>query len=98
MMELPCCIMCPLQQPRVESLCCFIMPNPSNKERDLHNQRTLSFFTLLQNVNVFFESILDKESESHAAKKLKELCKTRWVEWHTCYKTFYSLYPIFGFL
>ena len=41
----------------------------------------------------FFESILDKESESHAVKKIKGLCKTRWVERHTCYETFYSLYP-----
>ena len=36
---------------------------------------------------------MDKESESYAVKKLKGLCKTRWVERHTCYETFYSLYP-----
>ena len=30
----PTCIICPLQQPRLESVYCFVMPNPSNKEHD----------------------------------------------------------------
>ena len=28
------CIVCPPQQPRLESVYCFVMPNPSNKEHD----------------------------------------------------------------
>ena len=55
--------------------------------------KPLSFFHFSPKRQRFFESILDKESESHAVKKLKGLCKTRWVERHTCYETFYSLYP-----
>lgn len=54
---------------------------------------TFKFFHFSPKRQRFFESILDKESESHAVKKLKGLCKTRWVERHTCYETFYSLYP-----
>ena len=54
---------------------------------------TFKFFHFSPKRQRFFESILDKESESHAVKKLKGMCKTRWVERHTCYETFYSLCP-----
>ena len=54
---------------------------------------TFKFFHFSSKRQRFFESILDKESESHAVKKLKGLCKMRWVERHTCYKTFNSHYP-----
>ena len=54
---------------------------------------TFTFFHFSPKRQRFFESILDKEIESHAVKKLKGLCKTQWVERHTCYETFYSPYP-----
>ena len=54
---------------------------------------TFKFFHFSPKRQRFFESILDKEIESHAVKKLKGLCKTQWVERHTCYETFYSPYP-----
>lgn len=38
---------------------------------------TFKFFHFSPKRQRFFESILDKESESHAVKKLKGLCKTR---------------------
>ena len=53
---------------------------------------TFKFYHFSPKRQRLFESILDKESESHAVKKLKGLCKTQWVQRHTCYETFYSLY------
>ena len=43
----------------------------------------------------YFESILDKDSESHAVKQLtEEDCEKSggWNERHTCCETFYFLY------
>jgi len=54
---------------------------------------TFKFFDFSPKRQRFFESILDQDNaESHPVKKLKGLCKTWWVERHTCYETFYSLY------
>ena len=40
----------------------------------------------------FLENILEENSESRK-RKLPGLCKTRWVERHTCFESFYELYP-----
>ena len=40
----------------------------------------------------FFETILQALGSESKKVKLKDLCKTRWIERHTCYETFYDLY------
>jgi hypothetical protein len=36
----------------------------------------------------FFELVIEKEEILSNGKKLKGLCKTRWVERHLCFETF----------
>ena len=55
--------------------------------------KLLSFFTFPQNVDAFLKAHWIKKANLIQLKKLKGLCKTRWVERHTFYETFYSLYP-----
>lgn len=40
----------------------------------------------------FFEHVLKVCKSESKRVKLHGLCKTRWVERHTCYETFYELY------
>ena len=40
----------------------------------------------------FFERVLDRRNPTSSKHKLLGLCKTRWVERHTCYETLYELY------
>ena len=40
----------------------------------------------------FFEHILDAFESDCTTSKLLGLCRTRWVERHTCYETFYDVY------
>ena len=39
-----------------------------------------------------FEAFIDQCAPSSKVKKLKSLCKTRWVEWHLCFDTLYELF------
>lgn len=56
--------------------------------------KSLSFFHFSLKRQRYSESILDKDSESHAVKQLKEDCVKSggWNERHTCHETFCSLY------
>lgn len=40
----------------------------------------------------FFETVLNKFGPEIRVKKVKGLCKTRWIERHTCFETFFELY------
>ena len=40
----------------------------------------------------FFEHIIDAESPNETKKKVKDLCRTRWVQWIDSYAVFYYLY------
>ena len=40
----------------------------------------------------YFEHVLEQHSTESKRKKLLGLCRTRWVERHTCYDVFYSMY------
>ena len=40
----------------------------------------------------FFEHVLDKFELETKKDKIQGLCRTRWVERHTCFETFYELY------
>lgn len=42
----------------------------------------------------FFELVIEKQEISSKVKKLKGLCKTRWVERHLCYETFYEFFQL----
>lgn len=54
---------------------------------------TFKFFHFSPNVNGFLKVFRIKKTNLMQLKKLKGLCKTRVFERHTCYETFYSLYP-----
>jgi hypothetical protein len=54
---------------------------------------TFKFFNYSPKRQRFFEIILTETQETSKVRKLKGLCKTRWVERHTCYESFYDLYP-----
>ena len=40
----------------------------------------------------FFESTMEAYLPNYSHTKLPGLCKTRWVERHTCYETFLKMY------
>ena len=42
----------------------------------------------------YFEHVLEQHSIESKRKKLLGLCRTRWVERHTCYDVFYSMYTM----
>ena len=48
-------------------------------------------FSIIQQQR-FLEHILDAFESDYTKSKLLGLCRTRWVERHTCYETFYNLY------
>jgi hypothetical protein len=50
------------------------------------------FFNLSPKRQRFLERILDQMAPDLKKKKLVGLCKTRWVERHTCYDVFYDMY------
>ena len=50
------------------------------------------FFNLSPNRQNYFEHILEAFDSQHSTTKIQGLCKTRWVERHTCFETFYDLY------
>lgn len=41
----------------------------------------------------YFEKIISEEENKASVTKLKGLCKTRWIERHTCYETLQELFP-----
>ena len=53
---------------------------------------TFKFFNNSPKRQRFFEHILDAFESDCTKSKLLGLCRTRWVERHTCYETFYELY------
>ena len=53
---------------------------------------TFLFFDSSPKRQRYFEHVLAHNTMETARKKLLGLCKTRWVERHTCYDTFYSMY------
>ena len=53
---------------------------------------TYLFFDLSPKRQRFFEHVLTKCASESMKTKLSGLCKTRWVERHTCYETFYEFY------
>ena len=53
---------------------------------------TFLFFHFSPKRQRFLEQVLEKCGSSSRKEKLKGLCKTRWVERHECYETFYELY------
>ena len=57
--------------------------------------KSLSFCRFSLKRQRYFESILDKDSESDAVKQLKEDCVKSggWNERHTCHETFYFPLP-----
>ena len=50
------------------------------------------FFNLSPKRQRLFERVLDLNKNKSKVTKLKGLCKTRWVERHTCFETFMELY------
>ncbi|XP_021358427.1 52 kDa repressor of the inhibitor of the protein kinase-like [Mizuhopecten yessoensis] len=50
------------------------------------------FFDLSPKRQRFLERILDNMAPTTRKNKLVGLCKTRWVERHTCFDTFYDMY------
>ena len=40
----------------------------------------------------YFEHVLDTFECQHEKTKVKGLCKTRWIERHTCFESFYELH------
>lgn len=44
---------------------------------------------------VLMDKVVEKEDPQQKKSHLKTLCRTRWVERHNAYETFYELYPIF---
>ena len=50
------------------------------------------FFNYSPKRQHFFEHIIDTESPNETKKKLKDLCKTRWVQGIDSYTVFYDLY------
>ena len=53
---------------------------------------TFLFFHFSPKRQRFLEQVLEKCGSTSRKEKLKGLCKTRWVERHECYETFYELY------
>lgn len=53
---------------------------------------TFVFFDVSPKRQRFFEHVLQHHGLESKLKKLLGLCKTRWVERHTCYDVFYSMY------
>ena len=53
---------------------------------------TVRFFNNSPKRQRFFEHILDAFESDCTKSKLLGPCRTCWVEWHTCYETFYELY------
>ena len=53
---------------------------------------TFLFFHFSPERQRFLEQVLEKCGSTSRKEKLKGLCKTRWVERHECYETFYELY------
>ena len=54
------------------------------------------FFDLSPKRQRMFERVLEVKGSQSRKKKLKGLCKTRWVERHTCFDTFQELYAHIG--
>lgn len=55
---------------------------------------TYLFFNNSPKRQAFFELVIEKEEIQSNVKKLKGLCKTRWVKRHLCFETFYELYNV----
>jgi hypothetical protein len=53
---------------------------------------TFVFFDSSPKRQRYFEHMLSQQSTDVTRKKLLGLCKTRWVERHTCFDTFKSMY------
>ena len=53
---------------------------------------TFKFFNNSPKLQIFFEQILDAFESDCTKSKLLGLCRTHWVERHTCYETCYELY------
>ena len=51
------------------------------------------FFNFSPKRQFFFEHVIDTISPNEKKKKLKDLCKTRWVQRIDSYLVFYDLYP-----
>ena len=58
--------------------------------RNMINE-TFLFFDNSPKRQRFFETILQALGSESIKVKLQGLCKTRWIERHTCYETFYDL-------
>ena len=58
---------------------------------DIINE-TFKFFNNSPKWQRFFEHILDAFESDCTKSKILGLCRIRWVEWHTCYETFYELH------
>ena len=54
--------------------------------------RLQSFFKYSPKRQHFFERVIESESPNETKKKLKDLCKTRWVQRIDSYTVFYDLY------
>ena len=54
--------------------------------------KTFLFFHFSPKRQRFLEQVLEKCGSTSRKEKVKGLCKTRWVERHECYETFYELY------
>ncbi|XP_071965592.1 52 kDa repressor of the inhibitor of the protein kinase-like [Antedon mediterranea] len=50
------------------------------------------FFSNSPKRQAMFESVLEHSDYDGKKKKIKGLCKTRWVERHDCYETFHELF------
>ena len=55
-------------------------------------KETFLFFHFSPKRQRFVKQVLEKCGSNSRKEKLKGLCKTRWVERHECYETFYELY------
>ena len=51
------------------------------------------FFNYSAKRQRFLERIIAHESPEQKKVKLKDLCRTRWIQRHEAYETFYELYP-----
>ncbi len=51
------------------------------------------FFNYSPKRQHFFEKIIDSSADSSNITKLKDLCKTRWIQRIDSYSTFFQLYP-----
>ena len=51
------------------------------------------FFAFSPKRQAMFESVIEKSNTVISAQKLKDVCRTRWIERIEAYETFFSLFP-----